>query len=57
MQDQEEEEEQETELGKQKLSYHHQMLGACIVHPHHKQVIPLFPEAITNKDGCKCSHP
>ena len=46
-----EEEEQEIEPGKQKLTYHHQMLGACIVHPHHKQVIPLFPEPITNKDG------
>jgi len=31
--------------------YHHQMLGACIVHPRHRQVLPLFPEPITNQDG------
>jgi hypothetical protein len=31
--------------------YHHQMLGASIVHPVHKQVIPLFPEPIMNHDG------
>jgi hypothetical protein len=34
-------------------TYHHQMLGACMVHPHHKQVIPLYPEAIINGDGSK----
>lgn len=31
--------------------YHHQMLGASIVHPFFKQVIPLFPEPIMNEDG------
>jgi hypothetical protein len=34
-----------------KVSYYHQMLGACIVHPDKKNVIPLCPEAIVNKDG------
>jgi hypothetical protein len=34
-----------------KCIYHHQMLGASIVHPYYKQVIPLFPEAIINADG------
>ncbi|MEI7563840.1 MAG: hypothetical protein WCJ39_09800, partial [bacterium] len=31
--------------------YYHQMLGACIVHPEKKNVIPLCPEVILNKDG------
>ena len=35
------------------LIYHHQMLGAAIVHPYLKQVIPLFPEPIKNEDGQK----
>ncbi len=34
-----------------KLSYYHQMLGACIVHPDKKNVVPLCPEIIVNKDG------
>lgn len=33
------------------ISYYHQLLGAVIVHPDQKQVIPLFPEAITHQDG------
>lgn len=33
------------------LSYYHQMLGACIVHPNHSCVIPLCPEPIQNGDG------
>ena len=33
------------------ISYYHQLLGAVIVHPDQKQVIPLFPEAITRQDG------
>jgi len=32
-------------------SYYHQMLGACIVHPDKKNVIPLCPELILNQDG------
>jgi hypothetical protein len=33
------------------VTYYHQMLGACIVHPERSQVIPLCPEHIQNKDG------
>lgn len=33
------------------VSYYHQMLGACIVHPEKSNVIPLCPEIIQNKDG------
>lgn len=32
-------------------TYHHDMLGAVIVHPDMKQVIPLCPEPITKQDG------
>lgn len=34
-----------------KLSYSHQMLAGCIVHPLMKQVIPVAPEPIQNDDG------
>ena len=34
-----------------KTTYYHQMFGACIVHPDKKNVIPLCPEVILNKDG------
>ena len=33
------------------VSYHHQMLGASIVHPDQKAVIPLAPEPIIKQDG------
>ena len=33
------------------VGYYHQMLGAAVVHPNMKQVIPLFPEPILNQDG------
>lgn len=33
------------------ITYHHQMLGAALVHPDLKQVIPLAPEAIIKQDG------
>jgi len=33
------------------ITYYHQMLGACIVHPDQKNVIPLCPELIQNEDG------
>lgn len=33
------------------VTYYHQMLGACIVHPEISQVIPFCPEAILNIDG------
>ena len=32
-------------------TYYHQLMGASIIHPDKKTVIPLFPEAITNRDG------
>ena len=34
-----------------KISYSHQMLGAAIVHPDFKEVIPLAPEPIIKQDG------
>jgi len=33
------------------ISYHHQMLGAAIVHPNQKAVIPIAPEPIIKQDG------
>jgi hypothetical protein len=33
------------------VSYYHQMLGGCIVHPDQAKVIPLCPEIIQNQDG------
>jgi len=36
-----------------KLRYHHQILQSVIVHPDMRQVIPLVPEQICNKDGNK----
>jgi len=33
------------------VTYHHQMLGAAIVHPDQKVVIPLAPEPIIKQDG------
>lgn len=33
------------------VSYYHQMLGACIVHPEKSNVIPICPEVIQNQDG------
>jgi hypothetical protein len=33
------------------LTYYHQMLGACIVHPERSNVVPLCPEVIHNVDG------
>ncbi|MBL6982468.1 MAG: transposase [Anaerolineales bacterium] len=35
------------------ILYHHQMLGAAIVHPNLRTVIPLMPEAIIKQDGVK----
>jgi len=40
-------------------TYYHQLLAAVIVHPDQSTVLPLFPEAITRKDGTKkndCEH-
>lgn len=33
------------------ISYSHQMLGAALVHPDRKEVIPLAPEPIIRQDG------
>lgn len=33
------------------MTYQHQMLGAAIVHPDYKEVIPLAPEPIQKQDG------
>ena len=38
--------------GKASEAYYHQLMGGCIVHPDHKVVIPLAPEAIVRQDGC-----
>ncbi len=35
------------------ITYSHQMLGAAIVHPDHKVVIPLCPEPIIRQDGAE----
>jgi hypothetical protein len=34
-----------------KVSYYLQMLGAALVHPERKEVIPLIPEIISRQDG------
>jgi hypothetical protein len=34
-----------------KVTYSHQMLGAAIVHPDRKEVLPLAPEPIVKQDG------
>lgn len=39
------------ELSNGTKTYYHQMFGACIVHPDKKNVIPLCPEVILNRDG------
>lgn len=36
-----------------KITYYQQVLGAAIVHPDFKEVIPLPPEMITRQDGAK----
>jgi hypothetical protein len=33
------------------VTYQHQMLGAVIMHPNHREVIPLAPEPIVKQDG------
>ena len=33
------------------ITYHLQTLGAVIVHPSHREVVPLPPEPISNQDG------
>ena len=36
-----------------KTTYYHQLLGAAVVHPDHKVVVPLCPEMIQKQDGSK----
>ena len=38
---------------KGKQRYHHQILQSVIVHPDMRQVLPLAPESISNRDGSK----
>ncbi len=33
------------------ITYYHQMLGAAIIHPDKREVIPLMPEPIIKQDG------
>lgn len=33
------------------IEYYHHMLGAVLVHPEHREVIPLAPEPIVKEDG------
>ena len=34
-----------------RITYYHQLLGAVLVHPDHKEVFPLAPEPILKQDG------
>ena len=36
-----------------RVSYYHQLLGAVLVHPDHKEVFPLAPEPILKQDGTR----
>ena len=36
---------------KGQVRYYHQLLGAAIIHPQHKEVLPLAPEPIIRTDG------
>src|SRR5712691_11230680 len=38
-------------IGHRELLYYHQMLGAAIIHPDVREVIPLMPEPIVKQDG------
>ncbi len=35
------------------ITYYHQLLGAVLVHPDHKEVFPLAPEPILKQDGAR----
>lgn len=35
------------------VTYYHQMLGAVLVHPEHREVFPLAPEPIEKADGAR----
>ncbi len=36
-----------------RVTYYHQMLGAVLVHPEHREVFPLAPEPILRADGSR----
>ena len=36
-----------------RITYYHQLLGAVLVHPDHKEVFPLAPEPILKQDGAR----
>ncbi len=38
---------------KKSIRYHHQILQSVIVHPDKRQVLPLAPEQVSNRDGTK----
>lgn len=40
-----------TQTKKGRVRYHHNIVQAVIVHPDMKQVLPLAPEEVTNRDG------
>jgi hypothetical protein len=42
-----------TTKSKKSIRYHHQILQSVIVHPDKRQVLPLAPEQISNRDGTK----
>ena len=35
------------------VTYSHQMLGAALIHPDKREVIPLMPEPIVKQDGTR----
>jgi len=41
----------ETHLRDGSITYSHQLLGAALIHPDRREVIPLMPEAILKQDG------
>ena len=41
----------ETHLRDGSITYSHQLLGAALIHPDRREVIPLMPEAIVKQDG------
>lgn len=44
---------QKTNKQTKEVTYQHQLLGAAIAHPDHREVIPLAPEPIVQQDGSR----
>jgi len=42
---------QKVSKSSKEVTYYHQMLGAALVHPDHREVIPIDPEPIQKQDG------